>query len=124
MFVCLVISSEELLNLLREFSILRISIYSNICQIQLFRGALRKRGSENMQQIYRRTPMPSCNFNKSAAISIKLLSNFIENALRHRCSPVNLLHIFRTPFTRNTSGQPLLSCFVFLKFRQIAVVRL
>ena len=27
----------------------------------------------------------------------KLLSNFIEYALRHGGSPVNLLHIFRTP---------------------------
>ena len=26
-------------------------------------GVLRKRGSENMQQIYRRTPMPKCDFN-------------------------------------------------------------
>ena len=33
-----------------------------------------------------------------------LQSNFIETALRHGCSPVNLLHIFRTPFPRNTSG--------------------
>ena len=24
--------------------------------------------------------------------------------LRHGCSPVNLLHIFRTPFPKNTSG--------------------
>ena len=30
-------------------------------------------------------------------ISIKLLRNFIEITLRHGCSPVNLLHIFRTP---------------------------
>ena len=28
------------------------------------RGVLRKRCSENMQQIYRRTPMPTCDFNK------------------------------------------------------------
>ena len=35
-----------------------------------------------------------------SAISI---SNFIEIALRHGCSPVNLLHIFRTCFPRNTS---------------------
>ena len=26
----------------------------------------------------------------------------------HGCSPVNLLHIFRTPLTRNTSGRLLL----------------
>ena len=38
------------------------------------------------------------------SISIKLQSNFIEIALRHGCSPVNLLHIFRTPFLKNTSG--------------------
>ena len=35
-------------------------------------------------------------------ISIKFQSNFIEIALR--CSPANLLHIFRTPFPKNTSG--------------------
>ena len=30
------------------------------------RGVLKKRCSENMQQIYRRTPMPKCDFNKVA----------------------------------------------------------
>ena len=55
--------------------------------------------SENMQQIYRRT----CR----KAISIKLLCNFTEVTLQHGCSPVNLLHIFRTPFLRT----PLDSCF-------------
>ena len=33
---------------------------------QSFRGVLLKRYSENMQQIYRRTPMPKCDFNKVA----------------------------------------------------------
>ena len=32
-----------------------------------------------------------------SVISIKLLYSFIENALRHGCSPVNLFHISRTP---------------------------
>ena len=40
-----------------------------------------------------------------SAISIKLQSNFIESTLRHGCSPVNLLHIFRTPFPKNTPGR-------------------
>ena len=40
-----------------------------------------------------------------SAISIKLQSNFIEIALWHGCSPVNLMHIFRTPFPNNTSGR-------------------
>ena len=44
-----------------------------------------------------------------SVISIKLQSNFIEMALWHGCSPVNLLHIFRTPFSRNTSRLLLLS---------------
>ena len=33
----------------------------------------------------------------------KLQSNFTEITLRHGCSPVNLLHIFRTLFSKNTS---------------------
>ena len=41
-----------------------------------------------------------------SAIWINLL---IEIALRHGCSPVNLLHIFRTPFSENTSGGLLLN---------------
>ena len=40
--------------------------------------------------------MLMCKFNKVA-----LHSNFIEIALRHGCSPVNLLHNFRTPFSRH-----------------------
>ena len=35
--------------------------------------------------------------------------NFIEIALWHGCSPVNLLHIFRTPFLKNSSGGLLLN---------------
>ena len=35
-------------------------------------------------------------------------SNFIEITFRDGCSPVNLLHIFRTPFPRDTSGWLLL----------------
>ena len=44
-----------------------------------------------------------------SVISIKLQSNFIEITLRHGCSPVNLLHIFRTSFTKNTYGWLLLN---------------
>ena len=72
-------------------------------QKQPHRGVPRKRCSENMQQVYRRTPMPRCDLNKVA-----LLCNLIEIALWHGCSPVNLLHIFSTPFLKNTSGWLLL----------------
>ena len=38
----------------------------SILQKQPFRGVLSKMCSENMQQIYRRVPMPKCDFNKVA----------------------------------------------------------
>ena len=38
-----------------------------------------------------------------SVISIELLCNFIEIALRRGCSPVNLLHIFTTAFPKNHS---------------------
>ena len=69
---------------------------------QPLRGVLRKRCSENMQQIYRRTHPCRKDFNKAA-------SNFIETRLRHGCSPVNLLYNFGTPFSNNNSGWLLLS---------------
>ena len=44
-----------------------------------------------------------------SVISINLLCNFIEITLRHGCSPVNLLYIFRTPFRKSTCGGLLLA---------------
>ena len=43
-----------------------------------------------------------------SVISIKLLCNFIEITPRYGCSPVNLMHIFRSPFSKNTCGWLLL----------------
>ena len=37
----------------------------------------------------------------------QIYCNFIEITLWHGCSPVNLRHIFRTPFTKNNSGRLL-----------------
>ena len=45
-----------------------------------------------------------------SVISIKLQSNFTEITLRHGCSPVSLLCIFRTPFFESTSRE-LKGCF-------------
>ena len=85
-------------------------------QKQPFRGVLRKRYSEDMQQIYRKTSMPKCFFNKFA-------ENFIKITLWYGYSPVNLLHIFRTPLLKNTSGGLLLSVFIIqFKFWQLKVI--
>ena len=46
--------------------------------------------------------MPKCDFNTVAC-------NFIEISFQHRCSPLNFLHIFRTHFYNNTSGEILLN---------------
>ena len=42
--------------------------------------------------------MPECDFNKVA--------------LQHGCSPVNLLHVFKTPFPENTYGGLLLDTII------------
>ena len=76
---------SHLNNLRKEFvqNVQEIIVYvwtwERFVQKQPSRGVLRKRYSENMQQIYMKTPMPKCDF-------------------RHGCSTANLLHIFRTPF--------------------------
>ena len=62
------------------------AIYHHKIQKQPPGGVLKKRCSENMEQIYRRTPI----------------------TLRHGCSPVNLLRTFGTPFPKNTSWWLLL----------------
>ena len=75
-------------------------------QKQPSRGVLWRRCSENMRQIYRRTLCQS-------ATSIKLQGNFIEITLRHRCSPVTVLHI--CIFTKHLFLKTLLgSCFCIM----------
>ena len=64
-------------------------------QKQPFKGVLRKRCSENVQQIYRGTPLPMYDFNNVAK---QLYWNRIEIAS----------HTFRTSFPNNTSGAILL----------------
>ena len=48
------------------------------------------------------------SYSLKGMVQTHMLCNFIEIALRHGCSPVNLLYIFRTPFPKNTSEGKLL----------------
>ena len=54
------------------------------------RSVFKKRCSENMQQVYRRTPMSKCDFNE-------VVKKIIEITLWRGCFPVNFL---RTPLER------------------------
>ena len=72
----------------------------NILQKQPLRGILEKMCSENVQQIYRRKPMPKCDFNKVA-------KQLYQNRTSAWVSPVNLLHISEHLFP----GTPLGGCF-------------
>ena len=54
-----------------------VSFYN---QKQTSRGVLRKKFSENMQEIYKRTPMPKCDFNKVAKQTADLVT-FTEEIL-------------------------------------------
>ena len=93
----------------KKSSKLKATISSNFWKClshkQPSKGVLRKMCSKNMQQIYSRTTMAKCDFNKA----IKAMqSNFIETSLCVGRSLVNSLHIFRTPFPKKTSGGLLL----------------
>ena len=50
-----------------------------------------------------------------SVVSIKLQSNCIIITPQHGCSPVNLLHIHRALFRKNTSGQLLAQFLNFLR---------
>ena len=73
-------------------------------QKQPSRGVLNKRCSENMQQIYRRTPIPKCNFNKVA------LQLYWNRTLAWVFS-CKFAGYFRSTFRRNTSGWLLVNEF-------------
>ena len=79
-------------------------VFSNefIIQKQPPKGVTRESYSENMQQIYRRTPMPKCDFNKVA------LQLYWNHTLAWVLSCKICCMFLRTPFLKNTSGWLLL----------------
>ena len=85
------LTARKCLHLLRSHYLHSLQVYSKAKQKQPPKGVPRKVCSENMLQIYRRAHMPKC-----------------EITLRHGCSPVNLLHIFRIRFPKTTSWWLLL----------------
>ena len=87
----------HLFHVLLTFWVIKLQKHS-------LRGVVKKNCCENMQQIYRRTPMPKCDFNKVAKqLSWNYISAWVEN-----WRTAHLLHIFRTPFLKSNSGRLLL----------------
>ena len=91
-------------------------------QKQPARGVPKKKCSENIKQVYKRAAIPKCNFNK---VTLQLYLNH-SSALRtptpllasasleeniHSWKYAVLLHVFRSPFSKNTSGWLLLKKF-------------
>ena len=95
-------------------------------QKQSLRGVLRKRYSENTEQIYKRTPMPKCDFNKVAlklhfgmCLFLKICCIFSEHLLlrtpqvaayeerlQYRFFPVSFPKFLQI-FFKHTSGRLL-----------------
>ena len=61
-----------------------------------------------VDKIFQQFTVFPCKFGSPKVKQVKLLCNFIEITLQHGCSPGNLLHVFRTPFPKNTSRMMLL----------------
>ena len=98
--------------------ILQIKAYLGPCQISIIK-------SSHPEVFLRKDVLKICSkFTGEhpcrSVVLIKLLCNFIEIALRYRCSPVNLLHIFRTPFAKNTSGGLLLYHEAFCEYIRLS----
>ena len=69
-----------------------------------------------MWQNYRRTPMSKSDFNKVA--------RQLKITFQHGRSPVNLLHIFRIRFLKNTSGRVLLliACDIWIVWEKMKLL--
>ena len=75
-------------------------IYSNSAEVKVYRSSLPEvfLGKDVLKICSKFTSEHPCR----SVISIKLRSKFIEITLRDRCWSVNLLHIFRKSFYKNT----------------------
>ena len=85
-------------NILYYFSILLSTCICILSFLRLFR-------SSPSEVFLGKNALKICS---KFVISIKLLCNFTEIALRHGWSLVNLVHIFRAPFPKKTYGEVLL----------------
>ena len=87
-------------NVIKNTWIERFVLFICLNEVLIFiasRGVLGKRCSENMHQIYRRTQMPKCDFNK---VALQLLQPS-RGVLKKSCSE-NMQQIYRTT--------PMLKC--------------
>ena len=91
-------------SFLLRISLVTVSKYAESCDLVT---PTKKSGSSPAELFLGKGVLKICYTFKGehacrSAISIKLESNFNKITLRHRCSSIHLLHIFRTAFPKNT----------------------
>ena len=87
----------------------RLSVTETVSKVTIAFVTQIRRGFRKVEKCFFVTDSnQSIVFSFEAFAFFFLQSNFIEIALWHRCSHVNLLHIFRTPISTNTYGGLLL----------------
>ena len=97
LFIAVDVTVFEIFFIAFRRALVASDMLSNYFQKQPSKDILKKSCSENMQQINRKTPVLKCDCNK---IAVALQLYWYHT--RHGCSPVYLLHIFRTSFPIRT----------------------
>ena len=93
-----------------QFVSVKVSLYAcelHVSFLQATLEAVHRRCSKE-KVFWKYAAILQENTHTKSVISIKLLCSFTEITLRHGCSPVNFLNIFRTPSYKNASKGLLL----------------
>ena len=72
--------------------------------------------SWKFRRIHRKAPALESVFNKVAGLKA---CNFIQKRLQHKCFPVNIAKVLKTPILKNICKQLLLTCGVLYEKQQV-----
>ena len=89
----------------------------NHCYI-MFKGSVKQMEEKTHRSLHWGSKRFPKDFQKQPSIGF-LRKKFIEITLQHGCSPVNLLHIFRTHFYKNTYEGLLLDFMAVFQTRSL-----
>ena len=92
-------------------------IQSKCAKIQ----ARKTSNTDNFHAVHCGSRIMFMNTNWFLIFLTKFIDNFIAITLRHGCSAVNLLHIFRKTFPKNTSGGMLMKSSISFILKHISI---